>query len=155
VQWRLQHPAEALLVTGLKRATDLPHHVQTDAVDEVLVRLYRIMSRQADPLEMIDQEAIVAELVRQREIDPVARARSSPRATARAARSASGSTSLRAGARWSRWRTVVLEGAGDLCAQFGGDGRAVVAGIDRLPQTELDSFIAAFYAAPWAPEQTA
>jgi hypothetical protein len=143
-------------------------------------RLYRIMARHADPLDMIDQEPIVAELVRQREVD-LSRARTIEplrdgargairilpdepwsrramdslahelakdnvdQAQALLRRTASGHyvVSVRA-------PLVAPEGAGDLCAQFGGDGRAVFAGIDRLPHAELDSFIAAFDAAPWA-----
>jgi hypothetical protein len=40
-------------------------------------------------------------------------------------------------------------GAHDVCADFGGGGRAGAAGIDALPTDELDRFIQAFSAAHW------
>jgi len=40
-------------------------------------------------------------------------------------------------------------GADELCAAFGGNGRAAAAGIDALPLQELDHFIHAFSAAHW------
>lgn len=40
-------------------------------------------------------------------------------------------------------------GASELCSQFGGGGRARAAGIDGLPQADLDRFVAAFEATPW------
>jgi hypothetical protein len=40
-------------------------------------------------------------------------------------------------------------GAGDLCAKFGGAGRAAAAGIDRLPPAGLERFIEAFEATTW------
>lgn len=42
-------------------------------------------------------------------------------------------------------------GADELCAAFGGSGRAAAAGIDALPLQDLDDFIHAFSAAPWGP----
>ncbi len=39
------------------------------------------------------------------------------------------------------------EGAGTLCARFGGGGRPKAAGIDALPDGELAGFLAAFSAA--------
>lgn len=43
-----------------------------------------------------------------------------------------------------------LGGAATLCRQFGGDGRAGAAGIDHLPASDMDRFIAAFSVARWA-----
>lgn len=40
-------------------------------------------------------------------------------------------------------------GAAEFCRNFGGDGRAAVAGIDRLPASQLARFIDRFLAAPW------
>jgi len=40
-------------------------------------------------------------------------------------------------------------GAAALCRQFGGDGRAGAAGIDHLPVTDVDRFMAAFSVARW------
>jgi hypothetical protein len=40
-------------------------------------------------------------------------------------------------------------GAAAFCRHFGGDGRAAAAGIDHLPEDQLDDFIAAFSAYSW------
>jgi single-stranded DNA-specific DHH superfamily exonuclease len=40
-------------------------------------------------------------------------------------------------------------GAHELCSRFGGGGRALAAGIDGLPEADLDRFVAAFAAADW------
>ncbi|MCM5679887.1 hypothetical protein M8A51_10120 [Schlegelella sp. S2-27] len=42
-------------------------------------------------------------------------------------------------------------GAAELCARFGGSGRAGAGGIDALPRQALDRFAAAFASAPWTP----
>jgi hypothetical protein len=42
------------------------------------------------------------------------------------------------------------QGAATLCAAFGGGGREAAAGIDTLPERDLDRFVAAFGAATWA-----
>jgi hypothetical protein len=44
------------------------------------------------------------------------------------------------------------DGAAELCARFGGSGRAAAAGIDKLPAAQLDAFIEAFQAA-WSPPE--
>lgn len=46
-------------------------------------------------------------------------------------------------------------GAHDLCAAFGGGGRAAAAGIDALPGAALADFVAAFAACPWGRVQEA
>lgn len=46
-------------------------------------------------------------------------------------------------------------GADALCAQFGGSGRATAAGIDHLPASDVDRFILAFGAARWAAQRSA
>ncbi len=40
-------------------------------------------------------------------------------------------------------------GAAELCARFGGAGRAAAGGIDHLPATELERFVRSFAAARW------
>ena len=40
-------------------------------------------------------------------------------------------------------------GANELCNRFGGAGRAGAAGIDQLPEHELERFIGEFAAARW------
>lgn len=57
-------------------------------------------------------------------------------------RSGSGSVSVRA-------PRATPGGASDLCARFGGSGRAAAAGIDTLPPGQLDRFITEFSSARW------
>ena len=37
----------------------------------------------------------------------------------------------------------------DLSCRFGGDGRAASAGIDQLPDIQINAFVDAFLATPW------
>ena len=49
---------------------------------------------------------------------------------------------------------VAPGGAAELCASFGGSGRAGAGGIDALPDALVDAFVAAFAAATWGKAAT-
>jgi len=142
-------------------------------------RLYRILARWADPLALLVHEPIVEALEARRQADlnqalalaphwqnerasvvllpdapwsrrisgclanELASARpQQAQAVLRHQRSGGLSVSVRA-------PRATPCGADELCAAFGGSGRAAAAGIDALPLQELDHFVHAFSAAPW------
>ncbi|MDH5538367.1 MAG: hypothetical protein OEY03_03085 [Rhizobacter sp.] len=142
-------------------------------------RLYTVMARYRDPLQFLAQEPIVAELDGLRLADlQLARAvaphwRSehasalllpdapwSRRVLGCVANELANAHPQRAHAVLKpivsgdyvvsvRAPRVAPGGAAQLCALFGGAGRAAAAGIDRLPARELGRFIDAFAAAHW------
>lgn len=142
-------------------------------------RLYAIMARYRDPLELLAHEPIAAELDALRQAD-LARAMALPPRW----QDDRGSVHLLPDAPWSRRVSgslanqlarlqptqahAVLKplrgggylvsvrapraaagGANELCSRFGGAGRAAAAGIDRLPDAELEHFIREFAGARW------
>lgn len=147
-------------------------HIAPDA-------LYRLMARHADPLQMIEHEAVVAELEQSRRAD-LAQARAVPLLRERA----DAAVRVLPDAAWSRRvigslaHELALEhpaqaqavlratasghylvsvrapllaprGAAELCRRFGGAGRAGAAGIDRLAVAQLGPFVDAFEAQRW------
>jgi oligoribonuclease NrnB/cAMP/cGMP phosphodiesterase (DHH superfamily) len=54
LQWRLAHPAQAALVTGLKRELELLHQVPAEAGDEVLVCDLSMQRNHAALLRLLD-----------------------------------------------------------------------------------------------------
>ena len=141
-------------------------------------RLYALMSRYQDPLEMLACEPVLRAIDARRH-DDLAHA-ADMKAHWQDAR---GSVLLLPAESWSRrvvgslanqlaqgqprcahalllpihggWRVSVRApldapgGAGALCSRFGGAGRAAAGGIDHLPAAELERFIRAFGAARW------
>ena len=166
------------LLRELGQSLNYSAYGESDA--DVLVppaSLYRIVSHYADPFELIEREALVNTLARDRIVDI-------ERAFALAPLHATdaGDVWLLANDAWARRvngtfanRLALLEphrahavltpktGGGylvsvrtgdkrgrsavDFCRAFGGGGRATAAGIDRLEAHQLESFIAAFDAA--------
>jgi hypothetical protein len=142
-------------------------------------QLYRIMARYADPLELIEQESVIPQLARRRRTDllhacAVAPLRESRHAAVRVlpdapwSRRVMGSLAHELAEANPDQAQAVLRrtaaghhvvsvraplnapfGAGELCARFGGAGRSGAAGIDRLPEAELDRFVQAFDAETW------
>ncbi len=141
--------------------------------------LYRIMIRYHDPLDMCAVEPIAAVLDRLRRddlvqalaVEPVLQtarcavrflpdlswsrraigclanevARAHPgqaQAVLKATRAGDFTVSVRA-------PLDAPAGAAQLCARFGGAGRAAAAGIDRLPAADVQRFVEAFEAAEW------
>lgn len=143
--------------------------------------LYRIMMRYADPLTFVQHETIGQEIIALRQHDlQQARALQPYRQTQRAqvyllpdavwSRRVIGSLgnalasaatqrahALLKATATGEWVVSVRAplsspcGAENLCRAFGGDGRAAAAGIDRLPATERDRFIAVFMDHAWEP----
>ena len=141
--------------------------------------LYGVMSRHADPFSMLVCEPIVDELDTRRRADlhlalalpplregPQGRLVLLPEAawsrrvsgclanvlaTADPARAQAVLTHRRGGGFGVSVRAprATPGGASELCARFGGSGRAAAAGIDRLPPDQLERFISAFSAARW------
>ena len=142
-------------------------------------RLYALMSRYQDPLEMLAREPLLREIDARRHDDLAHAARIEPHW-----QDARASVLLLPAAAWSRrvvgylanqlanrqpqrahalllpahaggWRVSVrapLEapgGAGALCSRFGGAGRAAAGGIDHLPAAEFEHFVRAFGATRW------
>lgn len=141
--------------------------------------LYAVMARHDEPLSMLADEAVVAELIARRQADLACALRLPPRWHA-----ARGSLRMLPDAPWSRrvvgslahelarreparaqavllpvaggaWRVSVRapldtpSGADALCRRFGGAGRAGAAGIDALPDGDLERFRDAFLATHW------
>lgn len=138
--------------------------------------LYTILVRYRDPLEMLERESIFeeiaavqcADLERAKSVPPY---RQSPTACAYVLEDAAWSRRVlgafaneRANAEPGRAHAVLKRrgdalavsvrapllapsGAHELCARFGGGGRARAAGVDRLPVTHLDRFLAEFVVA--------
>jgi hypothetical protein len=152
---------------------------QPEDVHVAPAELYRILLRYRDPLQLIAQEPIAAELQALREAD-LRRAR----AVAPHWQGEGGTVLLLPDAPWSRraagsfanelagrepgrahavlvadarggYRASIRAplqspaGAHGLCACFGGAGRAGAAGIDHLPAGELPAFVQAFSACRW------
>lgn len=141
-------------------------------------RLYALMSRYQDPLEMLACEPVLREIDARRHDDLARAADMEPHW-----QDARASVLLLPAESWSRrvvgslanqlaqgqqqrahalllpipggWRVSVRApldapgGAGALCSHFGGAGRAAAGGIDHLPAAELERFIRAFGAARW------
>lgn len=142
-------------------------------------RLYEIMARYHDPLQLLTDEPIPAELDGLRRADLLQAAAIPPHWQREHA-----SVRLLPDAPWSRrvignlanelanahpqQAQAVLKatrsgdfvvsvraprsaagGAAELCSRFGGTGRAGAAGIDRLPARDLDRFIQAFGTVGW------
>lgn len=142
-------------------------------------RLYALMSRYQEPLEMLACEPVLREIDARRHDDLARAARIEPHW-----QDARGSVLLLPAAPWSRrvvgclanqlanrqprrahalllpanaggWRVSVRApidapgGAAALCSRFGGAGRAAAGGIDHLPAAELERFIRAFGATHW------
>jgi hypothetical protein len=142
-------------------------------------RLYTIMARHRDPLELLAREPVCAELLALQQAD-LRRARE----LRTYHEAAGGSVYLLPDAAWSRRvkgsfanelasaereraHAVLVPtgtgglsisvrapleapgGANALCQRFGGAGRAKAAGIDRLPPEDVERFVAAFAAAQW------
>jgi hypothetical protein len=142
-------------------------------------RLYAIMARYCDPLELLVHEPIAAELDALRRADLEQALALSPHwqddrgsvhllPDAAWSRRVSGSLAnqlarlqptrshavlkpLRGGGYLVSVRAprVAAGGANELCSRFGGAGRAAAAGIDRLPAAELEQFIREFAGARW------
>jgi hypothetical protein len=142
-------------------------------------RLYAIMARHADPLEMVAGEPIVAEIDSQRREDLGRGLGLAPAASSLQARvtvlpdapfshRVCGTLANELAAMHPRQAQAVVEplrdgtlrisvrapraaphGAAAFCANFGGSGRAAAAGIDALDAASLGRFIAAFMAAHW------
>lgn len=141
--------------------------------------LYRIMASHSDPLTMLATEPVIDKIDAQRQADlqqaqalapswQSERARvvvlpdapwsrrvsgclanelASARPTqAQAVLTLQRSGDLRVSVRAPR---DAARGAHELCANFGGGGRAAAAGIDTLPTAELDRFVQAFSRARW------
>ena len=153
-----------------------------DSVQDVHMapeRLYEILIRYRDPLDLVWNEPVALELDTLRQDDLA-------RATALKPQwdSATGRVYLLPDAPWCRRVVGVLAnalaasqpqcahailqpggvgtlrvsvraplsasgGAAALCRQFGGDGRAGAAGIDHLPASEVERFVAAFSVVRW------
>jgi hypothetical protein len=141
--------------------------------------LYRIMSRHADPFEMIADEPVVGELEALRQEDlrramtvaPTLRTERACLVVLRDApwsRRVIGCLANELAAAAPRQAQAVLKhrpsggylvsvrapraaphGADLLCAAFGGGGRAAAAGIDALAADSLERFVAAFSAVRW------
>lgn len=141
--------------------------------------LYGVMGRHADPFSMLAGEPVVDELDARRRGDlglalalkplwqgsqgrlvllpdaawgrRVSGCLANELATADPERAQAVLTPQRSGG----WRVSVRAprakpgGASELCARFGGGGRATAAGIDTLAPDQLDRFITAFSAAGW------
>lgn len=142
-------------------------------------KLYALMVRYTDPFEFMAQEAVAQELAALRHDDlthaltlppHLQNARASVYVLPNApwSRRVSGSLiNMHASAAPLRASAVLTAsdagdysvsvraplqtpfGAADFCRKYGGDGRAGAAGIDRLPASQLDSFIADFSSARW------
>ncbi len=142
-------------------------------------RLYAIMARYCDPLELLAREPFAAELDALRRADLEQALALSPHwqddrgsvhllPDAPWSRRVSGSLAnqlarlqptrshavlkpLRGGGYLVSVRAprVAAGGANELCSRFGGAGRAAAAGIDRLPAAELEQFIREFAGARW------
>jgi len=142
-------------------------------------RLYEIMTRYRDPRDMLAQEAVVDEIDALRRHDVYRALAVPPRWTDPSgsvlvlpdepwSRRALGSVANElANAEPHRAHAVLrrhplggfmvsvraplqaARGAHALCRGFGGGGRARAAGIDALPATDLDDFVAAFSATAW------
>ena len=143
------------------------------------VRLYAIMARYRDPLELLVHEPVAAELDALRRADLEQAVALPPHW-----QDDRGSVHLLPDAPWSRRVSgslanqlarmqptrshavlkilrdggylvsvraprVCASGANELCSRFGGAGRAAAAGIDRLPAAELEHFIREFAVARW------
>ncbi|MEO7159438.1 MAG: hypothetical protein ABIX00_02810 [Polaromonas sp.] len=144
-------------------------------------RLYRLMSRYRDPLEMLASEPVLREMDARRHDDLAQAEHIEPHW-----QDARGSVLLLPAAAWSRrvigdlanqlanrqphrahalllpasaggWRVSVRapldtpQGAQALCSRFGGSGRAAAGGIDQLPQADFERFIDTFGATYWGP----
>lgn len=142
-------------------------------------RLYELMAKYSDPLDMLAREPVLHQLDARRHDDLALATRLEPYWE-----DARGSVLLLPAAAWSRrvvgtlantlahrqprrahallvaepagsWRVSVRAplsapaGAARLCSLFGGAGRAAAAGIDHLPASELERFVRAFAAARW------
>jgi hypothetical protein len=142
-------------------------------------RLYALMSRYQDPLQMLACEPVLREIDAQRHDDHALADSIEPHW-----QNARASVLLLPAAAWSRrvvgdlanqlanrqpqrahalllpasaggWRVSVrapLEaplGAEALCSRFGGSGRATAGGIDHLPQADFERFIHTFAATHW------
>lgn len=144
-------------------------------------QLYRIMARYADPLALVEHEAVILQLERRRRCDlviacAIAPLHESPHAAVRVlpgtawGRRVIGSLAHELAAANPGQAQAVLRstagghfvasvraphqapfGASEFCARFGGAGRSGAAGIDRLPAAELDRFVAEFESETWAP----
>lgn len=153
-----------------------------DVESDVLIapaRLYRVLARHPDPLELLAHETVVDAIDAQRAADLDQARRIGPWREG-----AHGRVWLLPDARWSRRvggslaNVLALErpdaahavlrqtasgdfvvsvraplrassGAQRLCTRFGGSGRAAAAGIDHLPPERLDRFLDAFAATHW------
>jgi hypothetical protein len=141
--------------------------------------LYAVMSRHADPFSMLAGEAIVDELDARRRSDlnlaqaltplwegpqgrlvllpdaawsrRVSGCLANELATADPERAQAVLTYRRGGGFGVSVRAprAAPGGASELCARFGGSGRAAAAGIDTLPPDQLERFITAFSVAHW------
>jgi single-stranded DNA-specific DHH superfamily exonuclease len=146
-------------------------------------RLYALMARHPDPLQMLAREPVVGEVDRLRRLDLQQAQAFAPHWCSDQAR-----VLVLPDAPWSRrvigclanelasthprQAQAVLKigpsgdyvvsvraprstphGAGDLCARFGGAGRAAAAGIDRLPARDLERFIRDFGSTRWGRAQ--
>ena len=142
-------------------------------------RLYRILARWPDPLALLAHEPIVDALDDRRQADlsqalalaphwqnerasvvllpdapwsrRVSGCLANELASARPQQAQAVLRHQRSGALTVSVRAprATPSGADELCAAFGGSGRAAAAGIDALPPQQLDPFIQAFSAAPW------
>lgn len=141
--------------------------------------LYGVMSRHADPFSMLASEPIVDELDTRRRADlclalALPSLREGPQGRlvllpdAAWSRRVSGCLANELAAGDPERAQAVLThrrgggfgvsvrapraapgGASELCARFGGSGRAAAAGIDTLPPDQLDRFLSVFSAARW------
>jgi hypothetical protein len=141
--------------------------------------LYRIMARHVDPLQMVDQEPVVAHLDACLRADlalalTVVPAWQREHASVRVLPDVAWSRRIMGSlahdlvrARPGQAQAVLCptasgdyavsvraplhapRGADDFCARFGGSGRAAAAGIDRLAAADLPRFIEAFGGEPW------
>jgi hypothetical protein len=141
--------------------------------------LYRTMARYPDPLEFLRHEAVAQELDRLRRADlamgeslaphweneracvvvlpdapwsrRVVGALANRLAAAYPARAHAVLKPLRDGGFMGSVRAPLAApfGAHELCGRFGGAGRAAAAGIDHLPDHDLERFVSEFAAAAW------
>lgn len=180
--------ASGLSAAQCRQLRELGEAINHNAYGECLgdvhiepVALFAVLLRYRDPLELLAQEPVAAQLQALRHADLRLARAATPHWVGE-----SGSLYLLPDAPWSRrvagslanelacrertrahavllacepagYRVSVRApvqaawGAHALCSRFGGAGRAAAAGIDRLPAEQLPAFIEAFAAMRWGP----